>query len=85
MPRRGDPQIVVACPHCGGVVDVESINCAIFRHGTFKRNGSQIPPHARKADCDQWIERNEIYGCGRPFRVVRDISGAWIAVACEYI
>jgi hypothetical protein len=80
-----NPQIIIVCPHCGGTVDVESINCAIFRHGIFKRNGHQIPPHARKSDCDQWIARNEIHGCGRPFRVVRDISGAWTAVVCEYI
>lgn len=72
----------VVCPHCGGVVVIEAVNCGIFRHGTFKASGRQIPPHARKAECDRWAERGEIYGCGKPFRVSRDVSGATM---CDYI
>jgi hypothetical protein len=87
--RSCNPQIIVVCPHCGGTIDVESVNCAIFRHGIFKRNGHQVPPHARKADCDAWIAREEIHGCGRPFRInqQRDISGnmVWVAAVCDYI
>lgn len=70
----------VTCPHCDGTVQIERLNCAIFRHGIFKRNGRQIPPHASKADCDRWIAKKEIHGCGRPFKVV---DGK--AIVCEYI
>lgn len=79
---------VVTCPHCGGTALIEALNCAIFRHGIFKRTGQQIPPHASKADCDKWSERGELHGCGKPFRVVADVSGGgggWTAVICDYV
>ncbi len=70
----------VICPHCQGSVIVEELNCKIFRHGVFKKDGKQIPPHASKTDCDKWAERGEIYGCGKPF-LVEDGK----AIICEYI
>lgn len=61
----------VTCPHCGGTVEIVQVNCAIFRHGVFKRDGTQMPPHATKTECDELIKTGAIQGCGRPFRVVR--------------
>jgi hypothetical protein len=54
-----------------------------FRHGIFKKDGKQIPPHSSKAECDKWVERGEIYGCGKPFKVVED--SVKVAITCEYI
>ena len=38
------------CPNCGDMIilDKDDVNCAIFRHGQFKRDGSLINPHALK-------------------------------------
>lgn len=78
--------IVVKCPHCGGVVVVapKDIRCAIFRHGIFKRTGEPVPPHSTKVDCERFVERDEIWGCGGPFRLVKE-GKVWCAVVCDYI
>lgn len=70
----------IECPHCKGTVIIEQMNCAVFRHGIFKKGGKQIPPHSSKSDCDKWIEKGEIYGCGKPFQVIDKK-----AVVCDYI
>jgi hypothetical protein len=36
--------IVVICPHCQIPVEIEQLNCCIFRHGTLKHNGQQMNP-----------------------------------------
>lgn len=61
------------------------INCAIGRHAVLKSTGQQISPHTRKEQCDQYAERDEVWGCAKPFRVVRDAAREWIAVKCDYI
>ena len=50
MPRNSVIQILVNCPHCQLPIQIMSneINCAIFRHGTFKVNGKQMDPHTLK-------------------------------------
>ncbi len=75
--------IQVSCPHCHGTVIIEEVNCAIFRHGTLK-TGEQVPPHSSKEECDNLVEKKEIYGCGRPFRI-RQEGDTWIAEDCGYI
>jgi hypothetical protein len=72
----------VVCPHCSGtvIIDPKEINCAIFRHGVFKTSGKQIPPHASKEECDSWVKNNEIYGCGKPFKLVEGK-----AIICDYV
>lgn len=77
-------EIVVECPHCKGTVIVEQLNCQIFRHGTFKKNGKQINPHESKENCDKFVKEELIHGCGKPFKVVSE-NGAHTAVECEYI
>jgi hypothetical protein len=56
---------ILACPHCQEYVIIEKLNCGIFRHGIYKRNGKQIPPHSSKEICDNLIKTNTIYGCGK--------------------
>ena len=74
----------VQCPHCGQYAIIEQVNCAIFRHGVFKSNMSQINPHLSKLNCDKLIENNLIYGCGKPFRIIKE-NCIWVAVICDYI
>lgn len=62
--------IIVECPHCKGTVEIEQINCAIFRHAILKSNGQQINPHERKEVCFNLRDRGLIQGCGMPFKIV---------------
>jgi len=78
-----DP-ILVTCPHCQLLVEIEKINCSIFRHGIFKINNKQINPHASKEECDNYINNNLIIGCGKPFMVSQN-NNEYIAIVCDYI
>lgn len=75
------------CPHCKSTVIVQKneLNCCIFRHGVLKRTGQQIPPHSPKTLCDSLASTGQIYGCGKPFRVIFDSSQNLQAVICDYI
>lgn len=60
------------CPHCNGMILIKEneINCGIFRHAQWKdeKKGS-FSPHSPKHICDSSVENNEIYGCGKPFKI----------------
>ena len=76
--------MIITCPHCLDLVEIDQINCGIFRHGVFKDNNQQINPHLSKIDCDYLFNSNLIYGCGKPFKIV--IIGDSINVSeCDYI
>ena len=75
---------IVICPHCKDYILIEKINCAIFRHATFKTNGKQIDPHTSKEMCDKYIKKNLIYGCGKPFKLVT-INDKFDTEICDYI
>ena len=79
--------IITNCPHCTTmvVVNKEDINCAIFRHGILKETGKQIDPHASKDLCDALAREGRIYGCGKPFKLVRKDSLEWKIEKCDYI
>jgi len=81
--------ILVQCPHCNLLIEIEQINCAIFRHGVYRQTGEQIPPHHPKSECDLLAEQNLIYGCGKPFRVQQEKDNeqkiTYIAEVCDYI
>lgn len=83
--------LVVKCPHCDEYVLIEKLNCCIFRHGILKCNGKQIDPHADKKQCDLLIKNKEIYGCGKPFRIIVIVSEneekkeIFKAEICDYI
>ena len=76
---------VVVCPHCKCQIQIQQLNCAIFRHGIRKFDGIPMDPHAPKDVCDRLVKDDAIYGCGKPFRVEVDPSGEMVAVICDYI
>lgn len=71
---------IITCPHCHQFVWIEQINCGIFRHGIYKHNYQQIPPHSTKEECDRLISQDLILGCGKPFQIV----GQTVQI-CDYI
>jgi hypothetical protein len=82
--------IVVICPHCKEPILIEKLNCCIFRHGVLKINGKQIHSHAPKDLCDFYINKQLIFGCGKPFQVIpnensKDHDDKFIAIICDYI
>lgn len=84
IPNREDQKKLeepsVICPHCGGGVEIESVNCGIFRHGIMKATGVQMEPHLPKDQCEQLVKTDAIRGCGKPFRLVDKK-----AEVCDYI
>jgi hypothetical protein len=77
--------LVVVCPHCEDPVSIEKLNCCIFRHGTLIASGKQIEPHSSKELCDFYVLKNKIFGCGKPFQIVKNDKGELVAVICGYI
>ena len=48
--------------------------------------GQQVPPHAPQKICDDLVARGLIWGCGKPFKLVRGVSGrVESAVECGHI
>jgi hypothetical protein len=78
-------ELIVVCPHCSVLVLIEQLNCCVFRHGIIIESGKQIDPHAPKELCDFYALRNKIYGCGKPFKIIRDEKDKMVAVICGYI
>ena len=78
--------ILVICPHCKDYIFVylSDLNCHIFRHGIYKNNMKQIDPHSDKKTCDDLFKNNLIYGCGKPFQIIKN-NNNYIATICEYI
>ena len=77
-------EIIIECPHCKGTVVIEQLNCKIFRHGTFKKDGKQMNPHETKEKCDKFVKDELIHGCGKPFKVISK-ENEYISVECDYI
>jgi hypothetical protein len=76
--------LTVLCPHCNLYVLIHEINCAIFRHGVYKKDNQQMNPHASKEECDKCINENLIIGCGKPFKLVLE-NNVYNAIICDYI
>lgn len=81
---------VIECPHCKEPILIEKLNCCIFRHGIFKGNSTQIDPHASKSLCDYYVEKQLIFGCGKPFKVIlnknsQNDDDKLVAIVCDYI
>lgn len=78
--------LIIVCPHCREPVMIHSreINCAIFRHAVFKDTFQQIPPHASQELCEKWVRKGRIYGCAKPFRLVKQ-GETYLAEICDYI
>lgn len=79
-------EIIVICPHCElDILIMENeINCSIFRHGVYKKNFKQMNPHEKKEECERLAKENLIHGCGKPFKISKDIK-EYKAVICDYI
>ena len=71
--------MLVLCPHCLDYMLIAEINCGIFRHAIFK-DGSDVPPHSTKEECERFIELELIWGCGKPFQMIDGIP-----IICDYI
>ena len=74
----------ITCPYCSIMVEIVQLNCKIFRCGIYKSSGEQINPHLPKNECDRLLQTNAIYGCGKPFRIINDIT-PFIVEKCDYI
>jgi hypothetical protein len=48
-------------------VHKNDIRCTIFRHAVYKKNLTFVDPHASKSNCEEWIRKGLVYGCGKPF------------------
>ena len=82
-----DNPIYLECPNCGFFFEtsVGTINCSIFRHGVFINTNIQMNPHAPKNVCDDAYNNRLIYGCGKPFKIIKNLDGSYTAQKCDYI
>tara|TARA_Y100000389_G_C17384562_1_gene476280 strand:+ start:961 stop:1242 length:282 start_codon:yes stop_codon:yes gene_type:complete len=86
--NESDNTYTFECPYCNEMIQVskDHTNCLIFRHGVLKENFTQIDPHLPKTECDRLVELNLIYGCGKPFKLVRNSENIIDRVeVCDYI
>ena len=95
--RKEVMSFIIKCPHCDQHIEILEINCQIFRCGIFKDSYQQISPHLPKEICDQLSSEEKIYGCGKPFRLIKtplfkineEITvleeSVWIPQICDYI
>ena len=72
----------ITCPHCKCIVEIQELNCRIFRHGIYKHNGKQMNPHLPKNECETLYREGKIWGCGKPFYVSVKTNQAEV---CDYI
>jgi hypothetical protein len=84
MSQSKEEEPILICPHCKEFVIIEKLNCGIFRHGILKSNGQQINPHEPKNLCDYYFINNLIYGCGKPFQIIKNREKFEIQI-CDYI
>ena len=84
--------LTLKCPNCDTyfIVNTKHINCSIFRHGIYKETMLQIDPHASKDICETLVKNDEIYGCGKPFKLLFNKNPTkntieYYAEKCEYI
>ena len=91
--NNNDIHLIVKCPHCEEFVLIEKINCGIFRHGIVINTGKQMNPHESKENCKELKKKNLIYGCGKPFKIIKknndlndnDNEKTYSTEICDYI
>lgn len=85
--KARNPDIFVSCPHCGVGICVTALNCKIFRCGVYKNTMRQIGPHMSKIKCDELVANDSIYGCSKPFQVIKnkEKEGEYVTRICDYI
>ena len=48
--------------------------------------GHQVPPHSSQRVCDELVAKGHIWGCGKPFKLIKGPSGrVEIVEKCGYI
>ena len=77
--------IQLNCPHCQEkfIVNEKDINCAIFRHAVYKNNMQPINPHASLDECTKLLNDNLVYGCAKPFKIIKNET--YEAIICDYV
>ena len=75
---------VIICPHCSEYVIIEKLNCGIFRHGVFISSYKQLDPHTSKEKCDYYYNNKKIYGCGKPYQVIKE-GDEYKVIICDYV
>lgn len=75
---------IVTCPHCKEPIIIVELNCGIFRHGVIIKTGKQMNPHMNQQGCEKLIKTKSIYGCGKPFQIVKK-TDIYETVICDYI
>ena len=89
--NNNDIHLIVKCPHCEEFVLIEKLNCCIFRHGIIIKTGKQMNPHESKENCEVLKKKNLIYGCGKPFKIIKknndknDNEKNYSTEICDYI
>ena len=65
----GEKCYLFSCPNCDGTVLVahKEVNCKIFRHAIYKKDGKFIGPHTPKEQCDNLVKQGKVRGCAKPF------------------
>lgn len=79
--------IYVECPHCNHMttINIKEINCGIFRHAVFKNNMKPINPHESEANCNRLVRDNIVFGCAKPFKIIKLSDDKYITEPCGYI
>lgn len=74
------------CPHCLCEAEVlqNQVACKIFRHAAFKANKQPINPHCPKAQCEENLAKDLVYGCTGPFEFNSQPGGGFKVQICEY-
>ncbi len=84
MSESKEDEPILTCPHCNDFIIIEKLNCGIFRHGILISNGKQINPHESKQICDYFSDKKLIYGCGKPFQIIKH-GEKYVIQICDYI
>lgn len=79
-------ELVFVCVHCrqSFVIRRRDLNCRILRHGVYRKTLKPIDPHAPKEVCDRLFRDEQIYGCGKPMRIVGEEPNLKVE-ECGYI
>ena len=79
------PENIITCPHCNEIVIIQELNCGIFRHGIMKSTHIQMDPHLNETMCVYLKTHDLIYGCGKPFQIIKKEDNVIEIKICDYI
>jgi hypothetical protein len=79
--------LTLRCPNCNDtfIVNTKDLNCGVFRHAVYKSTMLPINPHESKENCEKLFATNQIYGCGKPFKIVLSPADVYETLKCDYI